>query len=191
METHELGEIAERLHISSDKVEMIHVAFLKTGKRYDGELSKAEFKTLAGNLVFGLPEEVLEEMDPVERDDALATLDRFFEIMDVDKSGGVSFREFCLWMGVMNNKEVKRDTALADCLFEIFDHDKSGALDVVEVRQGYDKIVAFFATLGGNDHGDSTLEREYMDTFFAGKKEIDKAQFREALTLVKKHLWSH
>eukprot|EP01105_Mastigella_eilhardi_P004725 TRINITY_DN1633_c0_g1_i1.p1 TRINITY_DN1633_c0_g1~~TRINITY_DN1633_c0_g1_i1.p1 ORF type:complete len:193 (-),score=52.43 TRINITY_DN1633_c0_g1_i1:35-613(-) len=128
-------------YLTADRLQKIHTAFEKTGKRYDGELTREEFVQLI-SLV--LPVAELKNVSPevvswvVNNDaDLRAMCDAFFNLMDIDKSNGINFREFCLWASFFDSMEHEDAGTMVNTIFDILDVDHSGTLDAEEIRGGY------------------------------------------------------
>ncbi|KAH3764625.1 hypothetical protein Pelo_3554 [Pelomyxa schiedti] len=154
-------------------------AFRKTGKRYDGELNLAEFRSI---LHLVLPVEEITDQDT-------KTL---FELMDVDYSGGVSFKEFCLWSSIFTGASTSQDkSAWLDVMFTMLDTDDSGTLDADEIAIGYMRVVKGTTMLAGGSADSEELQAtsahitDAVNNHFKGRKKISKPEFMkfwEALT---------
>jgi len=103
----------ETLQLDPRTIQRFYIVFNDIDEDGSGEISKDEFY---GYLKI----------------DETAFSDRVFEIIDLDKSGEIDFREFvvCLW-----NYCTYDQATLSDFAFSLYDEDDGGFLDLAEIQE--------------------------------------------------------
>ncbi|KAG7378069.1 Lysophosphatidylcholine acyltransferase 2 [Phytophthora pseudosyringae] len=113
----DVGEVISLTALKRGDVDRLVEYFRRRDLDKDGQLSMEELRAL-------FPSD-----DPV-------LVDQLFDLVDVDDSGLVDFRELCLALRALNPQSVNEgDDALAKFAFRLYDLDNNGLIDAAELEQ--------------------------------------------------------
>ncbi|GMF23157.1 unnamed protein product [Phytophthora fragariaefolia] len=112
-----VGEVISLTALTRNDVDRLVEYFRRNDLDKDGQLSMEELRKL-------FPSD-----DPV-------VVDQLFDLVDVDDSGLIDFRELCLALRALNPQSVNEgDDALAKFAFRLYDLDNNGLIDAAELEQ--------------------------------------------------------
>ena len=109
------------------------------------------------------------------KDNAKATVDRIFELVDADHSKEIDFSEFVT--ATANRKILLKDEKLKQA-FDYFDKDKSGSIGMDEIKQ----------ILGGDQNlSDNVWKQVVQEVDEDGNGEIDYQEFQKMMVQMLQH----
>ncbi|OWZ21863.1 Lysophosphatidylcholine acyltransferase [Phytophthora megakarya] len=113
----DVGEVISLTALKRGDVDRLVKYFRQHDLDKDGQLSMEELRALFPN-------------------DDLTVVDQLFDLVDVDDSGLIDFRELCLALRALNPQSVNEgDDALAKFAFRLYDLDNNGLIDATELEQ--------------------------------------------------------
>jgi len=135
----------------SPYVEMAKHLFEKADVNHDGTIAKEELFALMSHLQHGLPRESFEE---------------WYETIDTDHSGNLSFEEFCHAIA----KQPPQDSSEWNTLFRILDMDGNGKVTLPEMA----------STLGsfGYHFDDATMEDFFIENDLDGSGSLESDELK-------------
>ncbi|KAH7472302.1 hypothetical protein PRIC2_005102 [Phytophthora ramorum] len=113
----DVGEVVSLTALKRGDVDRLVEHFRQRDLDKDGQLSMEELRALFASD------------DPV-------VVDQLFDLVDVDDSGLIDFRELCLALRALNPQSVNEgDDALAKFAFRLYDLDNNGLIDAAELER--------------------------------------------------------